>query len=352
MNMDYFEKVVQGQKLATYYPSTMGKGGYTVNGKIMIARKGKELPVLRGSGFVLLDDKVTYVSTLNGKVTIAGYHMVVSKLHIIDGDVTYTTGNITFDGDLIVRGCVRSGVTLQAKRNIEIDGNVESANLIADADILVKQGVQAGGSGFIRAKGAITGKFFEAVVIETQGDIKANYILNCDITTKGKVVVSGKKGILVGGRTRAVQGVDVYELGNYAQLSTIIESGLTKIFFEKYNEIEKNLIKTRSEVEVFEDGIRKFEKTYTKEQLTEISAYDKIKLAHGMKMDELKERLLQKQAYEKEMEDMSHAKIIAKGKAYPGVHVIIDRIPLRLMESVENVTFRHVEDRVGIFRNH
>lgn len=144
----------------------------------------------------------------------------------------------------------------------------------------------------------------------------------------------------------------MYELGNYAQLSTIIESGLTKIFFEKYNEIEKSLIKIRSEVEVFEDGIRKFEKTYTKEQLTQISVYDKIKLAHSMKTDELKEELVKKDAYEKEMEEMSHAKVVAKGRVYPGVHVIIDRIPLRLMESVENVTFRHVEDRVGVFRNH
>lgn len=352
MNMDYFERVIQGQKLATYHPATPGKGGYTVKGKILIARKGKEEPVLRGTGFIVLEDKVTYVSILNGKITIAGYYMEISKLHIINGDVTYTTGNITFDGDLIVRGCVRSGVTLRTKGNIEIEGNVESANLIADADILVKQGVQAGGSGFIRAKGDIIGKFFEAVVIETDGDIRANYILNCDITTKGKVIVSGKKGILAGGRTRAIQGVDAFEVGNYAQLSTVIESGLTRSFFEKYNEMEKRLIKIRSEIETFQDGIRRFERTYTKEQLKDISVYDKIKLAHEMKLEELEEGLDHKAAFEKEMEKMSNATITAKGRAHPGIYVIIDRIPLRLMETVENITFRHVEDRVGIFRNH
>lgn len=350
-NMDYFERVTQGQKLATYYPATMGKGGYTVKGKIMIARKGKEKPVLRGSGFVVLEDKITYVSTLNGKVTITGYNMVVSKLHVVDGDVTYTTGNITFDGDLIIRGCVRSGVTLQAKGNMEIDGNVESANLIAEGDILVKQGVQAGGLGCIRAKGTLIGKFFEAVTIETEGEIRANYILNCDITTRSRVVVTGKKGILVGGRTRAVQGVDAYEIGNYAQHSTVIESGVTKMFFQKYHEIEKNLIKIRSELEVFEEGIRKFEGTYTKEQLTEISVYDKIRLVHEIKREELKKELAKKEVCEREMEDMSRAKVIVKGKAYSGIHIVIDRIPLRLMETVENVTFRHIEDRVGIFRN-
>ncbi|MDD2972701.1 MAG: FapA family protein [Lachnospiraceae bacterium] len=351
MNMDYFEKAIRGQKLAYYFPATLGKGGYTVNGKIMVARKGIEQPVLRGTGFVLLEDKRTYVATLSGKVSLAENYMEVSKLHIVDGDVTYTTGNITFDGDLIVHGCVRSGVTLQAKGNIEIDGNVESANLIAEGDILVKQGVQAGGMGMIHARGAVTGRFFESVIIETEGDIRANYILNCDITTKGKVVVSGKKGILVGGRTRAVQGADVYEIGNNAQLSTVIEAGLTRRFFEKYNEIQKNLIKIRSEVEVFREGIRKFENTYKKEQLAKISVYDKIKLAHQMKLEELEEGKIRKEAFEKEMEEMSNAKITAKGRAYPGVYVIIDRIPLRLMESVENVTFKHIEDRVGIFRN-
>ena len=351
MNMDYFERVVQGQKLAVYHPATVGKGGYTENGKITVARRGKEKPVLRGKGFIILEDKNTYVSMLNGKVSISGNHLEVSKLHVVDGDVTYTTGNINFDGDLIIKGCVRSGVTLQAKGNIEIEGNVESANLIAEGDILVKQGVQAGGVGFLRAKGAVTGKFFEAVTIETDGDIRANYILNCDISTKGSLIVAGRKGILVGGRTKAIRGLEVFELGNIAQLATIIETGLTKQFFEKYNEVEKNIIKIQSEVEVFQDGIRKFESTYTKQQLTEISVYDKIKLACEMKQQELTEHLEIKDKFEKEMEQMSATKVVVKGKVYPGVQVIIDRIPLRLMESVENVTFRHIEDRVGVFRN-
>lgn len=322
MHMEYFEQVKQGQKLAIYIPATLGKGGYTVNGKIMVARKGKEKPVLRGDGFVLAEDKCTYISKLNGKVEIQGYRMLVSKLHVIDGDVTYTTGNISFEGDLIVRGCVRSGVTLQA-----------------------------GGVGFIRAKGAVTGKFFESVKIEAEQDIRANYILNCDIATKGKVIVSGRKGILVGGMTRAVQGIDVFDIGNAAQLGTTVEVGLTKKFFEQYNEIEKNVIKTQSETRAFKEGVQKFEKTYTDEQLAEIFVYDKIKLAYEMKTEELTELLAKKAKFEEEMNQMSQAKVVVKGKAYAGIHIIIDRIPLRLTETIPNVTFRHVEDRVAIFRN-
>ncbi len=351
MHMEYFEQVKQGQKLAIYIPATLGKGGYTVNGKIMVARKGKEKPVLRGDGFVLAEDKCTYLSKLNGKVEIQGFRMLVSKLHVIDGDVTYTTGNISFDGDLIVKGCVRSGVTLQAGGNLEIEGNVESANLISGGDILVKEGVQAGGVGFIRAKGAVTGKFFESVKIESEQDIRANYILNCDIATKGKVIVSGRKGILVGGMTRAVQGIEVFEIGNAAQLGTTVEVGLTKKFFEQYNNIEKNVIKIQSENRVFKEGVEKFEKTYTPEQLAEISIYDKIKLAYEMKTEELAELLAKKAKFEEEMNQMSQAKIVVKGKAYAGIHIIIDRIPLRLTETIPNVTFRHIEDRVAIFRN-
>lgn len=351
MHMEYFEQVKQGQKLAVYVPATLGKGGYTVSGKIMVARKGKEKPVLRGEGFTLAEDKCTYLSKLNGKVEIQGYRMLVSKLHVIDGDVTYTTGNISFEGDLIVKGCVRSGVTLQAGGNLEIEGNVESANLISNGDILVKEGVQAGGVGFIRAKGAVTGKFFESVKIEAEQDIRANYILNCDIATKRKVIVSGRKGILAGGVTRAIQGIEVFDIGNAAQLGTTVEIGLTKKFFEQYNEIEKSIIKAQSETKVFKEGLQKFEKTYTSEQLAEIFVYDKIKMAYEMKTEELEESLAKKAKLEEEMDRMSQAKVVVKGKAYAGTHIIIDRIPLRLTESVPNVTFRHIEDRVAIFRN-
>ena len=351
MNMDYFEEVKQGQKLAVYVPATVGKGGYTVSGKIMIARKGKEKPVLRGQGFILLEDNCTYVSMLNGKIDVDEYRMNISKLHIVDGDVTYTTGNIKFDGDLLIRGCVRSGVTLQAGGNIVVEGNVESANLFAEGDILVKKGVQSGGVGKIKAKGAVTGNFFESANIEAGLDIHANYVLNCEISTKEKVFISGRKGILVGGVTRAVQGVEVFDLGNSAELSTVIEAGLTKQFFEKYNEIEKNIIKTQSEVRIFQEGLLKFETTYTKEQLASISVYDKIKSACAMKLEEMSQLLTQKDGYEQEMEQMSQAKVIVRGRVYAGAHIVIDRIPLRITETVPNVTFRHIEDRVAIFRN-
>lgn len=53
-NIDFFEIVKEGQKLAEYTPSTTGYYGYTVTGKMTAPKRGKNLPQLVGKNSYFL----------------------------------------------------------------------------------------------------------------------------------------------------------------------------------------------------------------------------------------------------------------------------------------------------------
>ena len=56
-NVEWFEQVKKGQKLACYHAATGGVNGMTVTGKEIPARRGREQSILTGTGFRRLEDE-------------------------------------------------------------------------------------------------------------------------------------------------------------------------------------------------------------------------------------------------------------------------------------------------------
>ena len=350
-HMEYFEEIKAGDKVAVYKASTLGKGGFSVTGRIFPAKRGKEKPILKGTGFVLLEDKCTYVAALSGKIELFGYKLVISKLLVIPGDVTYAIGDFSFEGDIKIKGSVGSGVIIEAAGNIEIDGNVESAKIISGKDILLKSGVAAGGNGLIQAKGSVYGKFFEAVTIKADKDIQANYMLNCDVNTMGHVLIHGSKGMIIGGRVKAVLGIKTRQLGNIAQVFTAVEIGITDELIQQQAQLIKEMDKVASEIEIFQFGIEKFSDKYDIITLADMPVYQKILMAINFKQDEMEKLKNKEKEIKEHLAKAEQGSITVFGPAYPRSQVIIDRIPYMLMEELANIVFKRKADKVAIYRN-
>ncbi|MBO4761988.1 MAG: DUF342 domain-containing protein, partial [Lachnospiraceae bacterium] len=65
-NIDIYEPVHEGMKIAEYIPATPGHFGYNVSGAVLSCTNGREFSPLKGTGFSISDDKKTYTSTLDG----------------------------------------------------------------------------------------------------------------------------------------------------------------------------------------------------------------------------------------------------------------------------------------------
>lgn len=59
--------------------------------------KGKELPMLRGSGYILEEDGQTYISAMNGRIELRDNQLIISRLFEFD-EITMATGSTARKG--------------------------------------------------------------------------------------------------------------------------------------------------------------------------------------------------------------------------------------------------------------
>ena len=62
VNIEAFEMVDEGEKLAVYHPAEKGIDGENIFGEVLHANKGLEKKPLKGVGFKIASDGETYVS--------------------------------------------------------------------------------------------------------------------------------------------------------------------------------------------------------------------------------------------------------------------------------------------------
>ena len=152
-----------------------------------------EVKIGVGNNVVLSETEDEIYSKCDGQAAFRSGKVTVDNVYIVQGDVDVTTGNVAFNGDIVVNGNVRTGFTVRAKGNIEINGVVEAAKIEAGKNVLIRDGVQGNKRAYIIAGGDVTAKFIESATVFAEGFIEANSILYSDITSEKSVTVKGKR---------------------------------------------------------------------------------------------------------------------------------------------------------------
>jgi uncharacterized protein (DUF342 family) len=349
-DVQYFEEVKAGQTLAIYHEAKFGNTGKDVMGNPIDAIKGQEQPMLSGKGIQLLDDKKTYVAAFPGKVELGENEVNVSRLCVLE-DVTLATGNVKFPGSILVRGYVGSGVVLEADEDVVVEGSVEGATIKAQGSIMIKSGMMGNERGYLEAKGDVSGRFFESVTIRAGGTVSANYVMQCDIATDGRVEIYGNKGVIVGGSTQCVQGIDAYHLGNTAERKTLLKIGMTDSIMQQLYEIDKNISRVQGELKIFYDARNKFTNKYSLEKLRTMDIFIKIFQAIEMKEHELADEQEKGQALLQKINENKDSKVVARGDVYPGTIIQIDKEVWMCKEKARNITLKKKGEKLVLTAN-
>lgn len=240
-NLQMFLTVQAGQVLAEKVPATAGQDGCNVLGQPVAAKPGKEAVIPCGKNVALQENGAKAVATIDGQVTRVNGRLTVLPVIVIAHDVDLSTGNVDFIGSVVVRGSVQPGFTVKADGNVEIGGTV-SGGTVTGNNIVVRMGIQGMNKGEITARESVTAKFIENAVIQAGKDVTVSEaIMHSRVSAGKKVVVSGRRGLIVGGVVSAGEEIRAKVVGSPLATPTILEVGVKPPLREEYAAAQKEL---------------------------------------------------------------------------------------------------------------
>jgi uncharacterized protein (DUF342 family) len=331
--------------LAKKIPPEKGVQGRTVKGNFLPARDGKDIPLPLGDHVHVAEDGVTILADINGQVVLTGGKINVEPVYTVQGDVNLKTGNIIFLGTVIINGNVEDGFSVKAAGNIEVNGTVERAELDAEGDIIVHQGVTGKNSGVVRAGNSIWARFIENTNVEAGNMVVvSDGIINSQVDAFKRIICRGKRAHIVGGRLRATEEINAKILGSPTSgTETICEVGIdpkSKMQLEtlvaKRAEMEKQLDEVQLNIQTL-INIKKQRRTLPEDK--EVYMGELMDKRQALTADLFRNREETAKIEEFLNTIRTRGRVSASAKVYPGVKIIIKDAMNDIRTEYKAVTF-------------
>ena len=353
-DLDLIENVVVGQLLAEKTPPEKGKYGRDLFNQMLEAKDGQDIPLNQGKGTILSEDKMKLTAEVNGQVIFAEDRLSVETVYRISGDVSMRTGNVTFLGSIIITGNIEDNFQVKASGNIEIYGTVQRAQVEADGDIIIRQGVTGRGEARIESTGGnVVSKFLQDAIVVTDKDvIVQEVIMNCDVSAGGRVLCNGKKANILGGRIKAGVLISAKNIGSPANPTTELVVGVNPKLLKQIEDYTAKRKDAHEKLEI----LNKSHKTLKARQEADPSSFTEENLAYLGKLEvgvkKLEKRIAE---YDKEIQTVNsymeqvgdQGKVYFEKKMYGGVSVRIKNAePYKIKNDLQSKTLFLSENKI------
>ncbi len=349
--LNLVESVRKGQVLCSLIPAVKGVPGKTVCGTDIPALNGNPAVLPKGRNVEISPDGQNLIAAIDGQVSYIDGKVNVFANYEVHADVDPTTGNINFIGNVIVRGNVLSGFTVEAGGNVEVWGVVEGATIKAGGDIILRRGMQGVGKGVLISGGDIIAKYIEYSNIEARHNIKSEAIMHSNVKCGNKLELAGRKGLLVGGTCKVGNEVAAKVIGSPMATFTDIEVGIDPHLRERYKALKDEMANIESDIKKADQAITLLKKLETAGMLTPekqeiLGKSVRTKIFYSNRVEEIKVEILQ---IEERLQQEVNGKIRASSVIYPGTKVAIGSCLMYVKENLQYCTlYRDGADvRVG-----
>jgi len=305
-----------------------GVDGYNIFNEPIKAKVPRPAKMVKGKNVDITEDGIFFQSLISGQLIIKNEIPSVMPLYEVRGDVDFSTGNIEFNGTVIIHGTVLDGFSVKAEGNIEIKKTVNAATLEAKGNIILEGGFIGKDKGIIKAGGKIGARFIQSGTVYSDDEIIVeNAILHSNVTSGRQIVVKGKKASIIGGKIFASDYIESQIIGALAGTKTLIETGVDILKEQDIARIDNEITQTNE---------------YIKKIIISIDTLNKLKFKNPEKFSTAQEQILQKSTATKEMlaskllelEEQKNTlcneiinsqkgKVVALGAFYPGVSIMI-----------------------------
>jgi uncharacterized protein (DUF342 family) len=338
---------VKDTLLARIFDPQDGVSGVNVSGEKVPASAGKPAMLTAGNGVRKTENGKEFFAEVNGSIVLNRTIIEVVNTYVVNGDVDYSTGNIQFNGNVVINGTVPDGFEVKADGDIVVMKIVESARLEAGRDIIIKGGVQGKGKGLVSAGRDVRVGYAQNARMEAEGNIYIdNFAINSYLFTSKCLIMKNKKGAVIGGEVFALRGIDVKALGSETGVKTTVDAGNDYLVLRRLAEIDIVIEFCKKNIRKIEESLRPLlNKIKSGEDLSSgmkgmiAKALEKKKsLDHQLVIMIAKRSDLYEQSQEK---DVCYVKV--SQACYPDVMIKIKEFKKSVTAVRENVRF--YEDR-------
>lgn len=325
--------VRSGELIAEVVFSVPKADGETIFGEVIEAPFPRMEDIEVGENIEVKDDR-EFFATADGVPQVEEKSITLETVLMHEGNVSFSTGNINFDGVVTISGSVSAGVEVVSKSDIEIAGSVDGGILLCGKNLTVGMGVNTSPGGFIKCA----------------QELKASFVENSEIFIQGKTVVEKalvmtrlissswvKAQTIVGGFIKCEEFLECEDLGRDSGQRTVIHMGYDLRAAQVKKSRERRL------------EFLKFHKERVEKQLHSIlkkNAQQQSK-DHDEKRFELQEKIDKLSALIEKAEDLlmdtpepllnNKGKVIVTGVAAKGTLVRIGDKEIEVHESMREI---------------
>jgi len=213
--------VKKGQVLAEKKPMENPKPGVDIFGETLLVGEVEDVPLLGGDGVQFSEDELQLTATIQGQPSMDAKGVIsVLEQFTVKGDVDFKTGNINFNGNVLVTGMVKEGFKVECDDLIanEINGAV----ILIRGDLKVSNGIV---NSHIETQGNVQAKFLNNVKIFAHGNMMiTREIMGSRILISG--ALANEAGRITASLIAARMGFSVKQIGTEKAESSTIKTGV------------------------------------------------------------------------------------------------------------------------------
>jgi uncharacterized protein len=345
-NIQEINSVSKGQLLAVRIPSTRGlKDGRDIFGEVIPALDGSPVVNFRPGDNITTDSSGnSYFAAVNGQVKFSHGVLRVTPVFVVRGDVDYSVGNINFSGDVVIMGDVLDNFQVKADESIMVYKNIGAANIYAGGDLVVRNGIINKKKSRVIVQGDVRCRFIENSFIEVKGSVYVeDYILQSVVSSKKSVYLSqAKKGQIVGGEVRALEGVHARQIGNENEIATRILVGKTSFLTREVEKIDRDIMEIYGKLEKLNTDLNQ---TLIKNDVEKYKEALRSKVSYNYTIEKLLNR---KVSLMNDLENREYCEIRVKEAIFPKTELTLNnrKMTLRTRDSFKVYSFDPKADTI------
>jgi uncharacterized protein (DUF342 family) len=286
--------VNENTPLMRLHPATKGSPGMTIFDEVIQPEPGNELKFnLNPTVHIDSNDSNLLVASKSGHPIVTDNSVIIDETLTLD-EASLETGNVHFDGSVLIKGEVKPNVVIEASGDIHVKGLVESARLIAGKNITIEAGVVSSHlfedddheefefSCKIKAGHDINIRYCNSIYAEAGGSIYIqNYSMHSCLKAHENIIagIDNGKGVLLGGEIHAEQQIEANIVGSDAYVRTNLYCVNSKLNKRQCLKSENRLNRIKQEVTMLSDVLERIKSSGTPSSVGELTL-EKAKRIH------------------------------------------------------------------------